>query len=293
MAYFVALAREGHFGRAAASCFVSQSSLSEAIQKLEIELDVPLVRRGRSFEGLTPEGEQLLVWVRRIVADQDALHSVMKSLQTGLVGTLRLGVIPSATQSAADLVDRFCSDHPLARVNLQDGLTSDEIVERLRRFELDAGIVHTRPGHSGELTITPLYAERQRVLMSTRAAGSRRTIRAVELSELPLCLLAPGLHARQSLDAALERQGIALRPQAEVDSVGALVAMVARGRWAGVTPQPPRDSHSLPPGVASLELVDPSVSAPVVLAIRGGEPFSPFARAVIQTARAGFSRPSG
>lgn len=52
--YLVALARERHFARAAQSCSVSQPTLSEAIRKLEEELDVPLVRRGRSYQGLTP-----------------------------------------------------------------------------------------------------------------------------------------------------------------------------------------------------------------------------------------------
>lgn len=60
--YFVALARERHFARAAAACYVSQPALSGAIRKLEHELDVPLVYRDRSFQGLTPEGERLVIW---------------------------------------------------------------------------------------------------------------------------------------------------------------------------------------------------------------------------------------
>ena len=57
--YLVALDRERHFGRAAAACHVSQPALSEAIRSLERELGVPLVVRGRRFEGLTPEGERV------------------------------------------------------------------------------------------------------------------------------------------------------------------------------------------------------------------------------------------
>lgn len=49
--YLVALARERHFARAAAACFVSQPSLSAAIRRLEHELGVPIVRRGRRYEG--------------------------------------------------------------------------------------------------------------------------------------------------------------------------------------------------------------------------------------------------
>ena len=60
--YFVVLAGEKHF--AAAACSVSQPALSEAIRKLEHEPDIPLVNRGHAVEGLTPEGERLLLWAR-------------------------------------------------------------------------------------------------------------------------------------------------------------------------------------------------------------------------------------
>ena len=60
--YLSALARERHFGRAAAACQVSQPTLSEAIRRLEAELGVQVVRRGRRFEGFTLEGERAVAW---------------------------------------------------------------------------------------------------------------------------------------------------------------------------------------------------------------------------------------
>ncbi len=81
--YLVALSREHHFARAAQSCYVSQPALSEAIRKLEDELDVPLIRRGRKYEGLTPEGERIVMWAQRILADRDALKNEVSALRTG------------------------------------------------------------------------------------------------------------------------------------------------------------------------------------------------------------------
>jgi len=101
--YFVALARERHFAHAADACHVSQPALSEAIRKLEHELKVPLVRRGQKFEGLTPEGDRLVHWARRILADRDALKQEVAVLQTGLVGELRLGVVPAAADEVSAL----------------------------------------------------------------------------------------------------------------------------------------------------------------------------------------------
>ena len=75
LSYLVALARERHFGRAAETCSVSQPALSAAIRNMEDELGMPIVqRRGRSFEGFTPEGERLLGWARQILADWSHLR---------------------------------------------------------------------------------------------------------------------------------------------------------------------------------------------------------------------------
>jgi DNA-binding transcriptional LysR family regulator len=79
--YFEALARERHFARAANACHISQPALSEAIRKIEHELKVPLVRRGQSFDGLTPEGERLVLWARRILADRDPLKEEVAAMQ--------------------------------------------------------------------------------------------------------------------------------------------------------------------------------------------------------------------
>lgn len=72
--YLVALERERHFGRAASACYCAQPTLSTGILRLEKELGVTLVerRKGR-YAGLTPEGERVLVWARRILSGYDGL----------------------------------------------------------------------------------------------------------------------------------------------------------------------------------------------------------------------------
>lgn len=72
-AYLMALARERHFGRAAAVCNVSQPTLSNAIRQLEEELGVPIVERGQRFQGFTPQGQRVLKYARRILAEQEEL----------------------------------------------------------------------------------------------------------------------------------------------------------------------------------------------------------------------------
>lgn len=84
--YLVALAREGHFARAAEACHVSQPSLSAGIRKLERELGTQVVQRGARYAGLTPEGERVLVWAQRILAERDALNEDLSTMRDSLSG---------------------------------------------------------------------------------------------------------------------------------------------------------------------------------------------------------------
>ena len=283
--YFVALAQERHFARAATACYVSQPALSEAIRKLEQELNVPLVRRGQKFEGLTPEGERLVHWARRILADRDALRQEVTALRTGLSGYLRLGVVPAASTTVALLTDPFCAAHPLVRVRLEMNLHSAGIVERIRRFELDAGILYPDQQDTADLFVIPLYREQSVLIAAAELIGGRSgTITWSEAIGLPLCLLTPGMRGRRLIDDALAGQGLEVTPQLETDSAVTLLAHVRTGRWASIVPQPWIATLGTPPGVSVLRLEQPSVTALIALVTNKTEPGSLVTRALIETA---------
>ncbi|ORX02395.1 LysR family transcriptional regulator [Mycolicibacillus trivialis] len=284
--YFVALARERHFARAAQACHVSQPALSEAIRKLENELKVPLVRRGQKFEGLTPEGERLVLWARRILADHDALKQEVVALRSGLTGRLRLGVIPAAASTVAGLIDPFCAAHPLVRVQLETSLRSAEIVERLRRFELDAGILYPDRQDTAELLVVPLYREDHVLIAGAELlAGQPGPLSWADAVQLPLCLLAPGMRGRHLVDDALAGLGLTAVPRLETDSIAALIAQVGTGRWASIVPQSWLRALRPPAGVREVPLDHPPISAPVVLVTAAAEPGSVLTEALVATAR--------
>jgi DNA-binding transcriptional LysR family regulator len=110
--YFVAVARERHFARAAEVCYVSQPALSASIAKLERELNVTLINRGHNFEGLTMEGERLVVWAKRILAEQEAFKAEVAAVQSGITGTLRLGTEPTASTTQTLPVARVLRGAP-------------------------------------------------------------------------------------------------------------------------------------------------------------------------------------
>lgn len=283
--YFVALAQERHFARAARVCYVSQPALSESIRKLEQELKVPLVRRGQKFEGLTPEGERLVHWARRILADRDALQQEVAALQTGLSGELRLGVVPAASTTVALLTDPFCAAHPLVRVKLEMNLRSATIVERIRRFELGAGILYPDLQDTRDLSVTPLYDEQPVLIAGGELLTSRSdTTSWAEAARLPLCLLPHGMRGRRVIDDTLAAQGLEVTPQLETDSLLALLTHVGTGRWASIVPEPWLRVLRPPPGVRVLRLDEPAVVARIALVTTKAEPVPPLARALAQAA---------
>ncbi|GAA1004443.1 LysR family transcriptional regulator [Nocardiopsis tropica] len=291
--YFVALARERHFARAASACYVSQPALSEAIRKLERELDVPLVVRGSSFEGLTPEGQRLVPWARRILADRDSLEHEVTALRTGLTGELDLGVIPAAATAVALLTDPFCSAHPLVRVRIRAGLRSSEVVERIRRYELDAGIVYSDGTDLDGLTVTPLYTDRH-VLVAREdlLPEGEGTVSWTDAAQLPMCLLHKGMRGRDLIDEVAQAHGARFAPRLESDSVATLLAMVGAGRWATIVPRARLATYRAPSGTRVVELDGPpaalgdraELAARVVLVRHGGEPESVLARALAESA---------
>jgi DNA-binding transcriptional LysR family regulator len=293
--YFVALARERHFARAAAACYVSQPALSDAIRKLEHELNVPLIRRDRAFAGLTPEGERLVVWARRILAEHDAFRQEAAALQSDLAGRLRLGVIPAAAATAALLIDPFCAAHPQTRVSLETSLRSAEVIDLLRRFELDAGIIYLEGQDTEGLRVTPLYTERQVLVVPPGLLGllghpgladqPEGPVSWPEAARLPLCLLNQGMRGRQMLDEALARHDLTVAPHLETDSVAALYAQVGTGNWATIVPYPWTRAMRPPDGTRLLTLRDPEIRSRIVLATVATDPGPVLVRALADIAR--------
>ncbi|WP_099042109.1 LysR family transcriptional regulator [Mycobacterium neglectum] len=283
--YFVAVARERHFARAAEACYVSQPALSTAIAKLERELNVTLINRGQNFEGLTIEGERLVVWAKRLLADHHGLKAEAAALRSGISGTLRLGTGPTVSTTMAQPVAAFCALHPLAKVKVCSRLSSTELLRQLRNFELDAAIAHFGPDDQSGLTVVPLYEEQYVLLVSgDKLAPGARTITWAEAAELPLALLSPDMRFRQFIDKAFASSGAVATPQVETDSVASLYAHVATGSWASVVPHTWLPAMPVTSGARAIRLVEPDTTAQISMAIHAAAPGSVAARAFLNVA---------
>jgi DNA-binding transcriptional LysR family regulator len=283
--YFVTVARERHFARAAEVCYVSQPALSTAIAKLERELNVTLIHRDRNFEGLTLEGERLVVWAKRILAEHDALKAEAAAMRSGITGTLRLGTGPTVSTTASLPVAAFCALHPLARVKVCSRLSSTELLRQLRAFELDAAIAHFGPDDQSGLEVVALYEEQYVLLVSgQQLVPAARTITWAEAAQLPLALLTPDMRFRQFIDKAFAASGAVAEPQVETDSVACLYAHVATGAWASVVPHTWLGAMPVTGAARAVRLVEPDTTAQISVAIHAGTPGSVAARAFLNVA---------
>ncbi|WP_339132489.1 LysR family transcriptional regulator [Streptomyces sp. f51] len=283
--YFVAVARERHFARAAQSCYVSQPALSAAIAKLERELNVTLINRGHAYQGLTPEGQRLVVWAKRILAEQEAFKTEVAAVRSGVTGTLRLGTDPTASTTPALPVAAFCAAHPRARVQVRSRLSTGELHRRLRDFELDAAIAHFGPGDREGLQVVPLYRERYVLLVAEDRPASRdTTVTWTEAARLPLALLTPDMDVRRLIDDVFAEKGCVVTPQVETDSIAALYAHVGSGDRASVIPHTWLRAMPVNGRIRALPLVDPEAGAQISVAIHAGTPGSVAARAFLDAA---------
>ncbi|MFH8840440.1 LysR family transcriptional regulator [Streptomyces sp. NPDC017868] len=283
--YLVALSRERHFARAAQACHVSQPALSEAVRKLEEELGVPLVLRGRRYEGLTPEGERIVVWAQRLLADRDALKSEVGALRTGLSGRIRIGSVPTASGAVALLTAPFCLAHPLVTVEVATDLRAEDVLRQLRDFEIDAGVTYLHNGLPENFRAVPLYEERYVLLTGAADAPAHRTTATwAEASRLPLCLLTGTMQGRQVLDGLFAEAGVRPSPRVETDSVAALFAHVRTGRWAGIVPHAWLHVFGVPHGMRAVPMAEPARSVAVGLVTVVREPESVMARALREVA---------
>ncbi|OYZ89042.1 MAG: LysR family transcriptional regulator [Rhizobiales bacterium 17-65-6] len=283
--YLLAVAREGHFGRAAEACNVSQPTLSAGLRKLEEELGQPLVVRGHRFLGLTAEGERILVWAQRIVADYDGLKQELSGRGASLAGQLRIGAVPATLPAIPPLVNAFCARHPDVRVQILS-LSSAAIQRGLDDLDLDVGVTYLDTEPLSRVSGFALYEEAYVfVTAQGEAHVGCETISWRAAAESPLCLLTGDMQNRRIIDRVLAEAGVASRPRIEANSFFGIWSQVASGAFASIVPQTHVSSFGRIEGVRALALVDPVRTQAVGLVATERDPRPPVADAFLRIAR--------
>ncbi|WP_299654703.1 LysR family transcriptional regulator [uncultured Jannaschia sp.] len=280
----VALSRHRNFSRAAAECGISQPAFSIRIRKMEDGYALPLVRRGNTFMGFTREGEIVLRWARKLLADAEGLQQEIDGLSRNLSGRLTLGVIPTAMPFAARVSSMLRLAHPNLSIEL-NSLSTRLIEMRLQDFSIDAGIMYVRDADP-ETTVS-LYEEGY-VLIAPQSLVERfgPEVTWSDAASLPLCLLTRDMRNRELIDAVFA--SISTVPTVVMEATGftAVLAQVASGHAATIAPRAVADTFVTLGTTRQFPLIEPVVTHAVGLSVKNQTPVLPMVQALRRAIRA-------
>ncbi|WP_258002389.1 LysR family transcriptional regulator [Burkholderia sp. WAC0059] len=249
--YFVAVAEEQHFGRAAARLSMTQPPLSQAIRALEETLGVELFARTRRSVELTAVGADLLPEVRRLLASAEALRPLAQSLVRGEAGSLALAFVSTADYGLLPpLLRDFGARYPGVRLQLTEA-TSDVQVEELVAGRIDAGLVIAPlpPRHASQLSYLPIAREPLVAALPTAVsvgAGGPAAddwcdapVDLRDLADAPLVVfprhLAPGFY--DIIMGCYGAAGLEPRVGQEAIQMQTIVSLVSAGMGVALVPQ--------------------------------------------------------
>jgi len=279
--YLIALEQEGHFGRAAERCNVSQPTLSNAIKKLEEELGVPIILRDQRFQGFTSEGQRVVEWSKRILADREAMVDDVRIMRGNLNGRLRIAAMPMS-MPVTGLINRLVLEHhPDVLVDIQFcGLT--ELKRGLANFEFDVGLTYLEEQPLDRLNTLALYKETFHLLIPENDwFEGRDAVTWGEAADIPLGLLSPSTHERQITDRAFQLSGKQPKPRMESNALINLAFHVSQGHLGTVVPKYFMSSIGSVSNSRLLVLQEPQVTQTVGLVWLQGNPMMPMTKAVV------------
>ncbi len=235
--YLVALRDAGHFGRAAESCYVTQSTLSAGIRELETLIGVTLVERTRRVVRFTPLGESIVDKARKVLREADELGDMARAAGRPLSGEMRMSVIPTiAPFMLPRILPRLRKDYPELKLFLREE-PSAAACEALHHGRADC-VLLALPYACGDVEIEPLFDDRLFVAFPEDEAkrGSGPVV-ADDIDEARLLLLEDGHCLKDHALSACNHPE--LRGQATMlgTSLHTIVQMVDNGLGVTMLPE--------------------------------------------------------
>ncbi|MDQ1847589.1 LysR substrate-binding domain-containing protein [Gemmobacter fulvus] len=235
MRYFEALARHGHFGRAADACAITQPALSMQIKELEAALGTPLFERSARQIRLTGFGEVFALRVRGILRSVDELEDLARSARDRLAGRLRIGVIPTVAPYLLPTIIRQLSQlYPGLDLNLRETVTP-KLLQELMEGRLDTAIV-ALPVSEHSLTEMALFTENFVLVRAATETGKPVPSRE-NLREMRLLLLEEGHCFRDQALSFCDIPSTRSRELLDGSSLTTLVQMVGAGIGVTLIPE--------------------------------------------------------
>ncbi|RYX88653.1 MAG: LysR family transcriptional regulator [Comamonadaceae bacterium] len=242
MRYLVALNEHRHFGRAALACHITQPALSNAMKALEQEFKVVIVKRARSYAGLTPEGERVLATAQRMLHEHNLLAQELGSEAHKPRGPLRVGAVPTAMPILARFAAMLQAKHP-GIVPAVLSSSSAELETGLENLSLDLALGYTERMklRGTQLRALPQYTEHYFLLRRAKKPNARGLqigpkVKWKDAAKHPMVMLTPEMHNRTIIDSAFVTAGTPIKPAIETNSILTLALSVVAGEVCSVMP---------------------------------------------------------
>lgn len=248
--YFLAVAEQGNFTRAADVLHVSQPTLSQQIKQLEASLNAQLFDRSGRTVTLTDAGMAWKHYAERALQDLQAGARAIHDAEDLQRGALRLAMTPTFTSYlTGQVVVEFYRRYPGIRLELSE-MTQDKIEILLAQDQLDLGIAF-EPVQSADIVSTPLFQETLNLMVGEGhpLAGGRKKLSLDDFAQQPLVLLNGDFATRQFIDQFYQQISVRPRVVMEANTISAIIEMVRGGQLATILPQAiastDRQLHSL------------------------------------------------
>lgn len=289
--YFVAVAEEASFTKAAARLHVAQPGVSAQVRQLERELGQDLLDRSVRTVRLTEVGAAVLRYARAALEAAAGARLAVDEF-TGLVrGHVAVGmVVACSSLDLTNLLADFHRDHPAVEITLAEA-NSDQLVDALQTGELDLAFIGlaaaTPPGIEIRVVADePLVAA---VSRSDALAGAKTTTLEA-IRDRALVSLPRGTGLRSCIDDACATAGFQPRIALEASNLAVLAQLAGRGLGVAIVPESVAHAHATE--LHSITITRPQMRGRLALAWRAEGPISPAARALISRARTDLADPS-
>jgi len=268
LAYFVAVAEEAHFTRAAARLRIAQPAVSQQIRRLEAELGERVFLRDRRSVTLTPAGEALLPHARAALAQVEHGKESIAALRGLVTGPLAIGLVhPLPGRRIVRTIGAFARKHPAVSLSLTEGET-DALLAAVADGSLHCAFIGLGPGTEPPPELASVLVAREPTVLAVHpghALAARDTVRLAELRDEPFVTLTHASRLRHVLEAVCASAGFVPRVAVETTDLAVMVMLAAEGVGVALLPRSGLDGAD---GVVPLDVTAPTVDRRIVLVWR-------------------------
>jgi DNA-binding transcriptional LysR family regulator len=286
--YFVAVAEEASFTRAAERVHISQSGVSAQIRQLERELGASLIDRSGRTATLTTAGEAALEHARAALASANAVRQAVGEVTGVIRGRLTVGMVTACSVTPLfDALSAFHRAHPGIEITLVED-SSDRLTERVRAGALDLALIGAASAPPPGLESLPIVSERLVAAVGAHhPLAQRARVTLADICTYPIVCMPTGTGIRSAFDQACAAKGVRPTVALQASAPGAVADLAIRGLGIAILSESMTTGHGSP----LIGLVIDDVATPAVLALIWRTTTSPALGGLLPHCRRAFSAP--